>query len=149
MPKVTVSCIPSRAAWVDPTVDAAIAEDEPDPEPGDDATTVYYIFTADHELLYVGVTLSALALQRMSQHAKGKEWWNEAAYVSLEHMPDRESAEARERAAIRRLKPRHNIAHAVRRGGGVNGCEIDTCHRKHKARGLCEAHYRQALRSAG
>lgn len=78
--------------------------------PLDEPTTVYYLHTADHQLLYVGITLSRNGLERLnSGHRHDKSWWTDVAYASMEHFPTRHEAQAREAYAIRALNPRHNV----------------------------------------
>lgn len=73
-------------------------------------TTVYYCHTRDHELLYVGISLSRRGLERLADHSRGKDWWSQVGYVSLEHFGTRLEARRREAWAIAKLNPRHNIA---------------------------------------
>ena len=70
--------------------------------------SVYYFHNADHELLYVGISVSAIA--RFSAHAREKDWWTEVAYASIEHMPTVVHARHREAAAIKKLEPKYNQA---------------------------------------
>ena len=70
--------------------------------------SVYYLHNADHELLYVGISVTVMA--RFGKHDYHKEWWPEVAYASIEHMPTVAHARHREAAAIQKLNPRYNIA---------------------------------------
>lgn len=93
-----------RAAEDEPTAEEiATLEGLVPPTP----TTVYYLHTADHELLYVGV--SGRTLSRFGQHAHDKPWWHQVGYASMEHFPTRAEALQREAQAIRELRPKHNV----------------------------------------
>ena len=119
-----------RGPW-DQTAEAALERIEPDdpqrydvdvaePEPVDGGpTTVYYLHDADHQLLYVGVSASRLGTERFSRHAHDKDWWPQVAYISLEHLPTRQSALAREFEAIASLRPRYNVKSGHRMAAGV------------------------------
>lgn len=73
-----------------------------------------YRFFDDHgDLLYIGISLSAAA--RASEHRSDKGWWQQVAWMDVEHLPEgihRLEAEARERTAIRQERPRYNVAGA-------------------------------------
>lgn len=75
-------------------------------------TTVYTFRAENGAVLYVGVSLDALA--RFGAHA-GRSWWREVSDIALEHYPDRCSALNRETQLIAALKPIHNIAKGVTR----------------------------------
>jgi predicted GIY-YIG superfamily endonuclease len=72
-------------------------------------TSLYRHFNNVGELLYVGVSLSAL--QRLGQHAENSEWFNSIDRVTIEHFDSREEALAAERSAIIQDRPMHNIHH--------------------------------------
>lgn len=70
---------------------------------------LYRFYDRDDELLYVGISLSAVA--RASQHKATQPWWHEVARMDVEHLltDDRVVAELAERRAIETEHPRHNI----------------------------------------
>jgi predicted GIY-YIG superfamily endonuclease len=72
-------------------------------------TTLYRLYNADDELLYVGI--AGNPGRRFEQHAEDKPWWSEVAATKLEHFATREAACAAEVTAITTEKPRHNIVH--------------------------------------
>lgn len=69
-------------------------------------TTLYRLYDAEGDLLYVGI--STRPMQRVREHSKGQTWWLEVASQSFEHFPSRPDAAAAELAAIRAEKPRYN-----------------------------------------
>jgi hypothetical protein len=73
---------------------------------------LYRHFDKDGNLLYVGVSLSALS--RLSRH-RDREWFKEIARVEISNWETREASLRAERRAIRTEHPRHNITHALRR----------------------------------
>ena len=75
-------------------------------------TTLYRFFTEDDLLLYVGISISPA--QRFKQHATDKAWWHEVSHATMQHFPDRQSAEMAERRAIRHESPQYNRAHNER-----------------------------------
>lgn len=77
---------------------AAYREDSP--------TTVYRLFDADGNLLYVGCTNGVKA--RFKTHQATKEWWTEVVLADLEHFPNRQQAIAAEAEAIRNEQPKYN-----------------------------------------
>lgn len=77
-----------------------------------DSTQLYRHFNKDGALLYVGISLSAL--QRLSQHGNGSEWFDHIAHVTIENFPNRIAAERAEKKAIQTERPTHNIAHALK-----------------------------------
>lgn len=68
---------------------------------------LYRMFSAEDELLYVGLTCNPT--RRMENHSSSKPWWSTVARIEMEHFPDRPSVKAAERAAIKSEKPAHNI----------------------------------------
>lgn len=74
-------------------------------------TTLYRMFDAAGQLLYVGI--SARALGRWEAHRHDKSWWSEVDRITVEHFPSREEALAAETAAIIAERPRYNIAGAI------------------------------------
>jgi hypothetical protein len=72
---------------------------------------LYRLFSAEDELLYIGISVSALA--RFAQHKADKPWIGEVARVAIEtHDCARAEIEALERSAIIQEKPKYNIVHA-------------------------------------
>jgi hypothetical protein len=76
------------------------------------ATSLYRHFDGAGRLLYVGVSLDAVA--RLGRHVRFAAWTAEIARVDVERFPTREAALAAERAAIKAERPLHNIIHAVK-----------------------------------
>jgi hypothetical protein len=68
-------------------------------------TALYRHYDAEGRLLYVGISLSAV--QRLAQHAD-KDWSADIRRVEIEMHPDRGTAEAAEKAAIKAENPVHN-----------------------------------------
>lgn len=73
---------------------------------------VYRAWTADRELLYVG--MSANPFLRLSHHAPTQPWWAEVTEVTLEHFADLETARQAETAAIATEGPKYNVRHNAR-----------------------------------
>ena len=71
------------------------------------AAAVYRFFTADRQLLYVGVTFDTST--RFRHHAKHKEWWPDVAFREVTWYEAREEAETAEAEAILSEAPRWNI----------------------------------------
>jgi len=69
---------------------------------------LYRLFTDRCDLLYVGISLSAL--QRMSSHRARQPWWHEVASIEIEYYPTRQAVLSAERQAIRTEHPRYNVA---------------------------------------
>jgi predicted GIY-YIG superfamily endonuclease len=69
-------------------------------------TTLYRLYDSDGRLLYVGTSVDAQG--RWEQHAREKLWWSSVARATVDWHPDRTSAMAAERAAIRSESPLHN-----------------------------------------
>jgi hypothetical protein len=72
---------------------------------------LYRFFDANDQLLYVGISLSAVT--RMAQHRGTQPWWHEVATVKVQQLGarTRQEAQAIERAAIHAEQPRHNVIH--------------------------------------
>ena len=66
---------------------------------------LYRHFDKDGVLLYVGISLSAVA--RLSQH-KDSAWFKEIKKVEIEHYPTRGEALGMEALAIRNENPKYN-----------------------------------------
>ena len=68
---------------------------------------LYRHFGEDGELLYVGISLSAVA--RLSAHNQSATWANSIRRVEIQAFPDRRLAELAEATAIQNERPKHNI----------------------------------------
>jgi DNA-binding transcriptional regulator YiaG len=71
--------------------------------------SLYRHFDAAGQLLYVGISLSAL--RRLGEHERGSQWYESIANVTVEQFSSRAEAEQAEIYAIRNEKPLHNKAH--------------------------------------
>jgi hypothetical protein len=71
---------------------------------------MYRLFDSEGELLYIGISYSAIA--RFAQHRADKSWIDEVARIDIEthYCPRRDMLE-REREAIANEKPRYNRTH--------------------------------------
>jgi predicted GIY-YIG superfamily endonuclease len=74
----------------------------------DGRTALYRHFDEDGALLYVGVSLSALA--RLGQHQANAHWFGCIANVTIQWFETRSEAMEAELAAIRSERPKYNIA---------------------------------------
>lgn len=72
---------------------------------------LYRAYDGEGRLLYVGISLCALA--RLVQHQASAVWFEEAVRLEIEHWHDRGSAEEAERTAIRTEGPLWNKQHAL------------------------------------
>lgn len=72
-------------------------------------TDLYRYFDASGRLLYVGISLSAVA--RATQHRHTSGWWGEFASMTRQTFPTREAALEAERTAIIAEGPPHNVVH--------------------------------------
>lgn len=75
-------------------------------------TQLYRHYDADGELLYVGISLSAVS--RLSKHRKSP-WFQDIATITVENHDSRLDAEQAERTAIKIERPKHNVVHAESR----------------------------------
>lgn len=73
-------------------------------------TALYRHFDADGRLLYVGISLNAVA--RLCQHRRDAHWFGDIARIDIEWHPSRTAADKAEREAIVAECPLHNVAHA-------------------------------------
>ncbi len=80
--------------------EAAIAHDVPQ--------ALYRFWGYDETLLYIGITFRPNL--RWKNHAKEKEWWHEVAAITVHMYPSRPAVESAEREAIKRERPKYNIA---------------------------------------
>jgi predicted GIY-YIG superfamily endonuclease len=70
---------------------------------------LYRIFNSGEELLYVGATMNPS--QRFQTHGSTRDWWADAATITLAHFDTFEDLAAAEIEAIEAEKPVHNLAH--------------------------------------
>lgn len=77
---------------------------------GGTKTALYRHFDGNQVLLYVGISLSAVA--RLGQHMGSAHWALKIARVEVEWFPTRELALAAEKHAIQTEMPLHNIVHS-------------------------------------
>lgn len=70
---------------------------------------LYRFFDTNGALLYVGISVNLPS--RLSTHIKEKEWWHDVVQVTVEMLPDRESALEAEKLAIRAERPLYNVQH--------------------------------------
>lgn len=75
-----------------------------------DRHALYRFRDFSERLLYIGITNSVEL--RWAQHRAAKPWWKDAVIREVRYYPTRELLEAAEKAAIKRERPIHNIAHA-------------------------------------
>lgn len=75
-------------------------------------TTLYRLFDADGELLYVGI--AGNPGRRFAQHGGEKPWWREVSETTLTHYDTRAEALMAEREAIQTEHPRYNIMLSLR-----------------------------------
>ncbi len=73
------------------------------------SVSLYRHFDCEDRLLYVGISLSAIA--RLAQHRNSSGWFSKIAKVTIEKYPSREAAAGAEREAIRKEQPLFNRAH--------------------------------------
>lgn len=71
------------------------------------ATYLYRHFSKSNELLYVGISLSAV--QRLSQHKDHSHWFSNISRVEIQHFLTRQEALDAEREAIQKEQPICNI----------------------------------------
>lgn len=95
--------------WIDMDDDGyragsnAPTDDRPD-------TDLYRLFDESNELLYVGISISAI--QRASQHRNRKGWWLNVKRIEIEHYETRDLALTAEYEAIISERPLHNVMHS-------------------------------------
>lgn len=80
----------------------------------DTTTYLYRLYDDAGQLLYVGISKSAI--YRLEQHLSAKTWSAQIASTRIERHPDRPTALEAERTAILAEKPLHNIVHNGRTG---------------------------------
>ena len=72
-------------------------------------TDLYRYYDHNGQLLYVGVSKSAVMRAMQHEHTAG--WWDAWTYMTRQQYPSRTSALAAEYEAIRNERPAHNVAH--------------------------------------
>lgn len=73
---------------------------------GDAPIALYRLYSADGELLYVGITHSPS--ERFARHARDNSWWPLVAKRTVAWCSDRDQALRLEAAAVRDEAPLHN-----------------------------------------
>lgn len=74
----------------------------------DQPGTLYRLFDAENNLLYVGASMYGPA--RMEAHRRDKSWWPEVVRAEFEHYETKHLATVAEADVIRLEKPRYNRA---------------------------------------
>jgi len=74
-----------------------------------DTTELYRYFDKNDNLLYVGISKSAIV--RRSQHQGASHWYNKHTKVTTERFSTKREALNAERKAIKAEKPIHNVIH--------------------------------------
>src|SRR5262245_10475865 len=104
-------------------------------------TTVYRVYDADEQLLYVGCTTSFA--ERRKAHQSTSAWFADAHSWDLHHYDDHDEARAAERAAIQTENPLHNKRmnpsfEVPRRTGPLLGCFVNGAEirRRRQRRGI-------------
>lgn len=87
-----------------------------------DINDLYRYYDADGVLLYVGISVSAVA--RSAAHKGNAGWWGDVAAMVVEKFPTREDARIAEAAAIATENPLHNIQGKVRSRGWLESPEM-------------------------
>jgi predicted DNA-binding transcriptional regulator AlpA len=77
---------------------------------GPGVTHLYRHFDSAGRLLYVGISLSAIA--RLGEHKVSSHWFWQIAKIEVTAYASRASAAKAERITVQREKPLHNIIHA-------------------------------------
>ena len=72
-------------------------------------TAVYRLFSAQGELLYIGMTWQHLP-SRMNGHTNAQPWWQEVDHATAIWYETWEEADRAETEAIRAERPKYNIA---------------------------------------
>jgi hypothetical protein len=71
--------------------------------------TIYRLYNAEHNLLYVGIT--KVPAQRFGAHRVQSLWWSKVAKIETDTVADLETAARQEVEQIGSLKPRYNVVH--------------------------------------
>ena len=69
---------------------------------------LYRHYDSDKKLLYVGISLSSIS--RLGQHKVNSHWFDSISYIKIEKCTDKSDALSKERFAILKEKPIHNIS---------------------------------------
>jgi len=107
----------ARSAWVsDSDTDQISRGLRPMPELENDLTgketSLYAFYSAEADLLYVGIAESERLENRWKEHARSKPWWSEVAHQKeLHRYPDRHMALTAEASMIEKKNPKYNIQH--------------------------------------
>lgn len=75
--------------------------------PSPTSTFLYWHFDADGLLLYVGISIQAIA--RFSGHRSTAHWAHLVARIDIEAYPTRDAALTAEKTAIKNERPRYNV----------------------------------------
>ena len=115
-------------------------------------TYLYRHFNAAGELLYVGVSLSAVA--RLSCHSRTSPWYPMIARVTVEPFRSRRAALEAEQVAIRTERPRYNVTYncnawereaprvpCIGRRVAPDGCTVYRVHIRRKGLPPCSGHF--------
>lgn len=108
--------------------------------------SVYRIYDAAGDLLYVGITNGGM--RRQARHIAQKEWASEMARTEWEHYPRRAEAILRERHLIQTEHPKYNSVHALE--GPLDGHEValaEAARRYRDARSMRDIAIREAYRA--
>lgn len=71
------------------------------------ANDLYRHFDEQGELLYIGISLSAMA--RLGQHKRTSEWVDQISTMTIEKYNSREELKVAEKLAVAHEKPKYNI----------------------------------------
>ena len=82
-------------------------------------THLYRHFDKAGDLLYVGISINALA--RLKQHNEVSSWISSIARVDIERFSTRQAAIVAEREAILSEKPKFNVHHNGKKAGIISG----------------------------
>ena len=75
-----------------------------------EGTDLYRFRNSNGELLYVGISLSAVG--RAADHRRDQPWWDEVSSMTVEHLSvDRDGALAIEMYVIKTEMPKYNRSH--------------------------------------
>lgn len=74
----------------------------------DDPSSVYRIFNAADEVIYLGMSYTPEVRVRLHHH---KDWGSEIARWDADWHPNREAAKQAEERLIKELWPRYNVVH--------------------------------------
>lgn len=86
--------------------------------------TLYRFFDDADRLLYVGKTIDPGS--RMKSHKREKDWWEDVAYISMDHSyPTHDALLEAEAVAIKRECPLHNVIHNRDTAGSESAYDAD------------------------